>query len=454
MKLAFDIAKFITSKVFKLLLIVVLILAAIQLKKRVQQWYEERAKVESDIVLLNDSLSQFKQKQLDVLELMKANKLKIQEQIDLQESLKKSILQHKENEPLFFLIEDRLKWEAELKILETSLSSSEKLQQNFFSIARQGRKTQAQLKLERDQKMRLLDQKKEELIQYNWYEKHVKKISSTIILIALLVLLAPLINRLFWYSLPGAWVEKRPPYLLDPDGISSEISFSCDSSKQLKIQLNEAEKICVKQNCYNSFDEDLERKNRFLWDPKAWLISYSAEMINMTDFHNPNPQEAQITLVAPKAEDDLCKISLNECHGLILKPGQIIAVKGDVHLSTQWNFFSIHNWLRLVFRHIIFSGTGDIYLYLHGGGDQIKGESLRIKEDHLVGYQTSCPVGLVRNENLWHYLLGKCNLFDYRFKSDKFILMQNQSSPTDNNKTPGERFFDAILGTVGKFLGF
>ena len=66
----------------------------------------------------------------------------------------------------------------------------------------------------------------------------------------------------------------------------------------------------------------------------------------------------------------------------------------------------------------------------------------------------ACSQKLVRNENLWHYLLGKCNLFDYRFSSDKFILMQNQATPDQNSKTPGERFFDAILGTIGKFLGF
>jgi uncharacterized protein (AIM24 family) len=454
MKLAFDIAKFITTKIFKLILIVVLILATIQLKKNIKQWYEQRDQEQKNIASLSKSIANFQQEHINLLAAMQANKLKMQEQIDLQKSLNKQISRLEDEEPLFFLIDERLQWEAQLKTLQTSLKASEVLQEQLFLIARQSRKLKSKLKEDEQSQRKLLQDKQDLLKKYNWYEKHVKTITGTIVLIALLLLFAPLINRLFWYFLPGSWVEHRPPYQLTTEGEAKEINFVFDSSKQLKIQLAQDELISIKQNCYNSFDEQLQRKNRFLWDPKAWLISYSAEMINMTDFHNPKPELGQITLIAPKAEDELCKITLEQCHGLILKPGQIIAIKGDIQLSTQWNFFSIHNWLRLVFRHIIFSGTGEIYLYLHGGGDEIIGESLRIKEDHLVGYQTSCPVGLVRNENLWHYLLGKCNLFDYRFNSDKFILMQNQSSPTDNNKTPGERFFDTILGALGKFLGF
>lgn len=454
MKIAFDIAKFLTTKAFKLLMIVVFILVAIQVKKSLVQWYEKRDKNIADIHSLNLALEEVAQSQKDLLTSMKVHKLKIQKELDLQKSLKKSIAQHNENEPLFFLIDDRLKWEAKLKLLEESFKKSEALQEKLFLISRDSRKTQAKFR-SNTQKYKLeLEQKEAELKKYDWYERHVKKITGTILIIALFILFAPLINRLFWYYLPGAWVEKRPPYLLQEEGLSEEVSFWSDTNKQVKIQLKEHESISVKQNCYNSFDEQLQRKNRFLWDKKAWIISYSAEMINMTDFHNANEQGQQLTLIAPQAEDELCKITLNQCQGIILKPGQIIAIKGDIQLSTRWNFFSIHNWLRLVFRHIIFSGSGEIYLYLHGGGDQINGETLRIKEDHLVGYQASCPVGLVRNENLWHYLLGKCNLFDYRFKSDKFILMQNQSSPIQNNKTPGERFFDTILGAVGKFLGF
>ena len=39
----------------------------------------------------------------------------------------------------------------------------------------------------------------------------------------------------------------------------------------------------------------------------------------MTDFTNNSDEARQITLVAPNAEDELCKISLLNCHGLILK---------------------------------------------------------------------------------------------------------------------------------------
>ncbi|WDE98126.1 AIM24 family protein [Lentisphaera profundi] len=454
MKIAFDIAKFLTTKALKFLLIVVLILASIHLKNEITKWYKQRDLHQFEMETLRVKIASYEEEKLSLLKSMKLGKKKMQEQFTLQKKLHLAIKRHNDDPPLFFLLDERAQWEAELKLLEASLASSEALQKQLFKLSREARKTQATLKSTTLNQSLKLQQMTEKWHQYNWFEKHVKTITGTILSIALLLLLAPFLNRLFWYFLPGAWVENQAPFQLNPKGESNEITFWSDSNKQIKIHLEPDETISVKQDCYNSFDEHLARKNRFLWDRSAWIISYSAEMINMTDFHNPDTSPRQITLIAPQAEDELCKITLKDCQGLILKPSQIIATKGNIKLRTKWNFFSIHNWLRLVFRHIIFSGTGEIFLYLHGGGNEISADSLRIKEDKLVAYQSSCPVGLVRNENLWHYLLGKCNLFDYRFNSDKFILMQNQSSPLHTHKTPGERFFDTILNTIGKFLGF
>jgi len=454
MKLALDIIKFLSGQALKLIFILVLIGLCLHLRKKVNQWYDDRELHKHEMESLKSDINLNENQLIQLSKEMKANGSALKQTMDLNKNLKKKILKHNENQPVFFKIEARATWEAKLKVLERSQITAEQSLEEYFKLSRELRKNREGIQNELQIRQKQLIKKTEEWHKYNWYEEHLKTLTTTTLIIAALILTAPLLNRLFWYFLPGAIVERRPSFQLEEKGSYSEIEFLVEPSKQIKIELITDEKICIKQDCYNSFDEELHRKNRFLWDKKSWVISYSAEMVHMTNFENHDKSPRQITLVAPKAEDELCKISLKNCHGLILKPSQIIAIQGDIQLRTAWNFFSIHNWLRLVFRHIIFSGSGDIYLFLHGGGSHLKADSIRIKEEHLVGYQSSCPINLVRNENLWHYLLGRCNLFDYRFNSDKFILMQNQSSTHCKNRTPGEKFFDTILGTIGKFFGF
>jgi len=127
-----------------------------------------------------------------------------------------------------------------------------------------------------------------------------------------------------------------------------------------------------------------------------------------------------------------------------------------IDLRTKWQFLSIHNWMRLVFRHIIFCGSGDIYVALHGGSHSTDHDTQahRLKEEHLIAYESSAKLALVRNENLWHYVCGKSNLFDYKFTNQSFKLLQNQSQSPALEDGQSKRFIDIILSSIGKILGF
>ena len=126
--------------------------------------------------------------------------------------------------------------------MEQSQIAAEKSLDKYFLISRDLRKKRSLLNNELETYRKNLSNKTAEMQKYNWYEKHLKTITYTTLIIAIFILFAPLINRLFWYFGPGKWVESKPPLQLEKNGHHSEVSINTDTSKQIKLELAVQEK--------------------------------------------------------------------------------------------------------------------------------------------------------------------------------------------------------------------
>ena len=458
MKLIFDILRFLFIKGFKFIVILGLLYGGFVVKERIVNWQQQKQLNLTSQESLKSSLMSLRNSQQAFESSFTQKKNELNKFINIQKRLERSLITYDELEPNFVLHPiDHQQWKLKRstaqQTLNNTIKTKESLRKSLSLITKQIKQTKESL-LRHSNKIKTLTLQYQEL---TWFEAHLKRISWTIYLTAAFLLFAPLINKLFWYFGPGRWIEKQKPYQIEAnEGTDTSLHVAISDQKQIELLLSEGEEIVIKEGYYSSFSEVLEKQNRWIWKGSAWLISYAAQLVEMTHFKAPPEDSGKISLISRHPDFYLVKLSLRDCPGIVLKPQHIIAISGDIDLRTKWQFFSIHNWMRLVFRHIIFCGSGDIYVALHGGSHSTDHDTQahRLKEEHLIAYESSAKLALVRNENLWHYVCGKSNLFDYKFTNQSFKLLQNQSQSPALEDGQSKRFIDIILSSIGKILGF
>ena len=458
MKLIFDILRFLFIKGFKFIVILGLLYGGFVVKERIINWQQQKQVNLTSQESLKRALTSLSKAQQAFEASLIQKKNELSKFIGIQKRLKRSLITYDELEPNFVLHPiDHQQWElkreAAQQALDKAIQTEKILRTALSKITKQLQQTKQSL-------LRQAGALKNLAIQYKeltWFEAHLKRISWTIYLTAAFLLFAPMLNKLFWYFGPGRWIEKQKPYQIElNESADDSLQVSISDQKQIELLLSEGDEIVIKEGYYSNFSEVLEKQNRWIWKGSAWLISYAAQLVEMTHFKAPPEDSGKISLISRHPDFYLVKLSLKNCPGIVLKPQHIIAISGDIDLRTKWQFFSIHNWMRLVFRHIIFCGSGNIYVALHGGSHSTDhaSQAHRLKEEHLVAYESSAKLALVRNENLWHYICGKSNLFDYKFTNQAFKLLQNQSHSPALEDGKSKRFIDIILSSLGKILGF
>ena len=248
----------------------------------------------------------------------------------------------------------------------------------------------------------------------------LRDIAQLAFLALVAVLLTPLaIRTLFFFAFAPLVERGRPIRIASPSGTGAVARASGGSRPSLSITLAEGEEILVRQSYLQSSPDNARFDHRWLLSWRNPLTSLASGMVNLTRGHGAGADFGISARDDPFAE--IARIDLPAAAAMVLQPRALAAIVQPVdrplQVRSRWRIFSLHAWLTLQFRYLVFHGPGTLIVK---GGRGVRVEAAeagrRFSQDQLIGFTAHTAYSVARSETFPPYLLGREPLFRDRVR--------------------------------------
>ena len=286
-----------------------------------------------------------------------------------------------------------------------------------------------------------------------WLVREVRRVGWGLLAIVGGVLVLPYLQRTFAYFVFMPLVQRAPALSLVNASAQGSLEAG-QSFRSLPLELAPNER-CWSRAAYVRAVQGRTR-SQWLFDWSAPFVSYAAGLSVVTRIEaGPDLAPSRTTLASPDDPDSyLLEVRLRQHPGFVVHPRNVVAVTGDLQLSTIWRLFSLHAWATGQLRFILVRGSGRCIL--EGRGDvtaaEVKGGRARIEQENVLGFDTRLGYATARSETFLPYLLGRTPLVTDVFCGEGLFLWQKNAGVRASSVV--QRSFDAVFGAIGKLLGF
>jgi hypothetical protein len=419
-------------------------------KENASKLTEQREAVQARIQSVEDEIVQSKQAletRLSMLDHWRQQRRECQEQLD--------------NLPSWWHPYDRtteyIRLKAELERLDIQINTLE-------AGADKCRETLNALVREKDNLVSRLEEIPKSV--YNEFSLEWNKRGIRILLFTIcLVLFTPPLWLVFMYYVAAAIVEKFPPIRIRSKCADDapEPTFH-RAARSITFTIPEGRKFYLRAQGgdWGKERRDVTCRTKLMWRWGAPLVSIAADLVELLAYRNAPDAKTpgQIKLTSPKDDEVyIQQIELNGGPGLVLTPRHVIGLTDDIEVRTVWSF-KLHNIISMRLRHIVFFGTGTIFIIGGRGIDVQKiepGSSAihKIEDGVLVGYVPGAAYSLCRTQTFWAYFRGMTSLLDYKLCGGTFLTQNLVGKQEKEVLGSGlDRFLSVLLNGIGKLLGF
>lgn len=263
--------------------------------------------------------------------------------------------------------------------------------------------------------------------------------------------LAPLASRLKPLSIAHALGVPAIALPLPPDG-QSRISAVSQA-----LQLKPGQRMLIHPEYLQSSPVSTHKRTQWLLDWRFPFTSLAAGMVALTRLHSD--EEACVTISA--SDDPLLEVAvvhLPAGSALVFQPRGLVGLVCDSNqplaISSHWRLGSLHAWLTLQLRFIVFRGP--VTLIVRGcRGVRLEraGQGRAISQSATLGFTTDVLYSTMRSETFIPYLRGQQALLNDRFDGDNGVYLYEETPR--HGKQPGKvgSWFEGLTDAILKVFG-
>lgn len=301
----------------------------------------------------------------------------------------------------------------------------------------------------------------------NWiarWRAPVLDVVPTAALLVLSAILLPVAIKAFFYFVLAPLAARLPPLSIARELQTGAASLplppqgaSRISAVSQALLLQPGQQMLIHPAYLQSSPVSSTKRTQWLLDWRFPFTSLAAGMVALTRLHSDVP--ASVTISA--SDDPLLEIAvvhLPAGSALVFQPRGLVGLICDANqplaISSHWRLGSLHAWLTLQLRFIVFRGP--VTLIVRGcRGVRLEraGQGRAISQSATLGFTTDVRYSTMRSETFLPYLRGQQALLNDRFDGDHGVYLYEETPR--HGKQPGkagswfEGFTDAILKVFG-----
>lgn len=301
----------------------------------------------------------------------------------------------------------------------------------------------------------------------NWiarWRAPVLDVVPTAALLVLSAILLPVAIKAFFYFVLAPLAARLPPLSIARELQAGDASLplppqgaSRISAVSQALLLQPGQQMLIHPAYLQSSPVSSTKRTQWLLDWRFPFTSLAAGMVALTRLHSDVP--ASVTISA--SDDPLLEIAvvhLPAGSALVFQPRGLVGLICDANqplaISSHWRLGSLHAWLTLQLRFIVFRGP--VTLIVRGcRGVRLEraGQGRAISQSATLGFSTDVLYSTMRSETFLPYLRGQQALLNDRFDGDNGVYLYEETPR--HGKQPGkagswfEGFTDAILKVFG-----
>ena len=301
----------------------------------------------------------------------------------------------------------------------------------------------------------------------NWiarWRAPVLDVAPTAALLVLSAIVLPLAIKAFFYFVLAPVASRLPPLSiareLQLQGSSVPLpphGQSRISAVSQALRLRPGQHMLIHPEYLQSSPVTTRKRTQWLLDWHFPFTSLAAGMVALTRLESD--AEASVTISA--SDDPLLEVAvlrLPAGTALVFQPRALVGLVADagqpLAMSSHWRLGSLHAWLTLQLRFIVFRGP--VTLIVRGcRGVRLEraGQGRSISQSATLGFSTDVLYSTMRSETFIPYLRGQQALLNDRFDGEHGVYLYEETPR--HGKQPGkvgswfEGFTDAILKVFG-----
>lgn len=291
----------------------------------------------------------------------------------------------------------------------------------------------------------------------------VQTVLPTALWILFGVIVVPALLKLLMYYLVAPLADKIPPIkiLRQNSDFAPAMPRAENSAVSLEIMIDKDQELLVHSDFLQSSSQSALKNTQWFLDAKFPLTSLAARMTMLVRIR-PGQEEPTRVVVSSK-QDYLAEVGIvdiPEGASMVVQPRSlagILKMRNHPTLITRhWRLFSVHSWLTLQFRFLVFHGPCKIILK---GCRGIRAESpdptspRLINQSATLGFSTTLDYSNTRCETFISYFSGKEDLFNDRFAGSNGLFVYEEMPALDRKSGLTGRGLEGVIDGFLKAFG-
>jgi hypothetical protein len=272
--------------------------------------------------------------------------------------------------------------------------------------------------------------------------------------ILLAILLLPLAVKALFYFVLAPVVARRAPVSVLP-GVSGTIEAAspAGSSRSVALALEEGEVLLAHPAYLQSSPAGARKDTKWLLDWAYPFSSLAAGMITLIRMRAGKPETAVISATRNPL-DEVGSLSLPTGAAVVLQPRNLVAVAyrqdSPLRITTHWRLGTLHAWLTLQLRYIVFHGPARLVVKgCRGVRIEPAGDGRRINAAATIGFSANLAYSSARSDTFVAYLMGEQDLFVDSFAGIDGVYIHEETQPAGSR---GGIFGRGLEGVADAFL--
>jgi uncharacterized protein (AIM24 family) len=275
------------------------------------------------------------------------------------------------------------------------------------------------------------------------------------------VLLLPVLIKTFFYFVLAPLASRLPPIRILPNDQSPVVPQPLPSAVSVTIDIAPGDELLVQADFLQSSSRPASKRTQWFLNARLPFASLASGMYALTRIRPEG--EASTRAVVSSQQDafgEVGIVELPEGAAMVLQPRSLAGVvkpaATPLRISRHWRLGSLHAWLTLQLRYLVFHGPCRLVLKGCRGvraEEPQPGQPRLINQSATLGFSANLEYKTTRCETFVAYLRGKEDLFNDLFAGQpgRFIYEEMPAGGRRGGITGRglEGLADAVLKAFG-----